>query len=206
MQASRQTGGRTRLHRFVGTTVQVVARLVHLNGPPGIGKSTIARRYVQEHVGVLNCDVDVLRGLVGGWATDFVRAGALIRPAALAMISAYLEQGEDVVLPQMLADPAELIRFEQAAVGVGAEFVERVLMDAPDAAVRRFNERGREGPEDPWHDQVRDIVRMSGGDESLLRYHALLSRLVEQRPKAIVIHSIEGAVEDTYRAFVDSLH
>lgn len=183
----------------------MVARLIHLNGPPGIGKSTIARRYVDDHAGVLNCDVDVLRGLVGGWESEFVRAGALIRPAALAMISAYLGQGEDVVLPQMLANPAELARFEQAAVGVGAEFVERLLMDTPDAAVRRFNERGREGPEDPWHDQVRTIVKANGGDESLLRYHALLSQLMEERPNAVVILSIEGSVEDTYRAFVDSL-
>ena len=121
------------------------------------------------------------------------------------MMSAYLEQGEDVVLPQMLANPAELARFEEAAVGVGAEFVERIFMDSPDAAVRRFNERGREGPEDPWHNQVRDIVKTNGGDQSLLHYHALLTRLVEERPNAVVITSIEGAIDDTYRALVDSL-
>lgn len=160
---------------------------------------------MNEHVGVLSCDVDVLRGLVGGWATDFKRAGALLRPAALAMISAYLAEGEDVVLPQMLANPAELARFEQAAVAVKAEFVERIFMDAPDAAVRRFNERVRGRPDDPWHLQVRDIVKANGGDESLLRYHASLSRLVEERPNAVVIPSIESAVEDTYQALIDSL-
>jgi hypothetical protein len=87
-----------------------VSRLIHLNGPPGIGKSTLARRYVADHAGVLNCDIDMLRTLVGGWASDFPGAGALIRPAALAMIEAYLASGHDVVLPQMLADPAELVK------------------------------------------------------------------------------------------------
>lgn len=81
-----------------------MSRLIHLNGPPGIGKSTLARRYVADHRGVLNCDVDVLRTLIGGWQSDFQAAGALIRPAALAMIRAYLDNGHDVVLPQMMLD------------------------------------------------------------------------------------------------------
>ncbi len=73
---------------------KVMSRLIHLNGPPGIGKSTLARRFVDAHPGVLNCDVDVLRTLIGGWQSDFARAGALIRPAALAMIEAYLRNGK----------------------------------------------------------------------------------------------------------------
>ena len=52
-----------------------MARLLHLNGPPGIGKSTLARRYAAEHHGVLNCDIDVLRTLIGGWEDDFAGAG-----------------------------------------------------------------------------------------------------------------------------------
>lgn len=78
-------------------------RLIHLNGAPGVGKSTLARRYVGEHPGVLNCDIDRLRPMVGGWPEDFDGVGALIRPVALAMIRAHLDGGHDVVLPQMLA-------------------------------------------------------------------------------------------------------
>jgi predicted kinase len=128
----------------------VVTRLLHLNGPPGIGKSTIARRYVDAHPGVLNCDVDVLRSLIGGWDRDFRTAGALIRPAALAMIGAYLANGHDVVLPQLLVDADELTRFETCATEVGAQFVERVLMDEPAAAVDRFHRRGSSAAQDPW--------------------------------------------------------
>ncbi|WP_344150198.1 AAA family ATPase [Nocardioides koreensis] len=182
-----------------------MSRLIHLNGPPGIGKSTLARRFVAEHPGVLNCDIDALRTLIGGWERDSGEAGALIRPAALAMIEAYLANGHDVVLPQMLVDPTELARFEACAVGIGAQFFERVLMDTPAASVTRFHSRGGSASEDPWHDQVRAIVAANGGDSVLTGYHAALERLLSERPDAVVIMSADGAVEETYCSFIESL-
>ena len=154
-----------------------MSRLIHLNGPPGIGKSTLARRYVADHPGVLNCDIDVLRTFIGGWEDDFAGAGALIRPAALAMIGAYLASGEDVVLPQMLIDPLQVDLFSACATDVGAEFVERFLMDSAASSVARFARRGAGSP-DPWHDQVRTIVEANGGEVELRRCHAGLSRLL----------------------------
>jgi predicted kinase len=183
-----------------------MSRLIHLNGPPGIGKSTLARWFVDAHPGVLNCDVDVLRTMIGGWQSDFARAGALIRPAALAMIEAYLGEGNDVVFPQMLLDPTELARFEESATNVGAQFIERVLMDTATASVARFHRRGRSDPEDPWHDQVRTIVAAEGGDAMLAQNHAALERLLAERPNAVLIASSEGAIEQTYRSLIESLN
>lgn len=182
-----------------------MTRLIHLNGPPGIGKSTLARRYVEDHPKTLNCDIDVLRTLIGGWKEDFPGAGALIRPAALAMIEAYLRTGQDVVLPQMLLDLGEVARFEACATGAGAVFIERVLVDRPDAAVARFHRRGATGPADPWHDQVRAIVSASGGDEALSRCHSALEQVLLVRTRAVVVTSIEGATDETYRTLLDSL-
>lgn len=191
-----------------------MSRLLLLNGPPGIGKSTLARRYVADHPGVLNCDIDVLRTLIGGWESDFAAAGGLIRPAALAMIEAYLAHGHDVVLPQMLTNPTEVARFEASATAAGAQLVERFLMDTPAASAARFHRRGTDagtgtgtgtGTDDPWHDQVRSIVAANGGDEALARSHEALERLLPQRPAAVVVTSVEGKVDETYRSLLESL-
>jgi 2-phosphoglycerate kinase len=44
---------------------RAVARLILLNGPPGIGKSTLAQRYVDDHPLALNLDIDSVRRLLG---------------------------------------------------------------------------------------------------------------------------------------------
>lgn len=175
-----------------------MSRLLHLNGAPGIGKSTVARLHAARHPGTLACDIDVLRTMIGGWSDDFLGAGALVRPAALAMIGAYLAGGHDVVLPQLLLDPAQVALFEACAVDAGAVFVERVLQDpgGPEAVVARFARRGS-GTPDPWHDQVRAIVADQGGDDELRRCHARLQDLLVLRPGARVVDSSEGRPEET---------
>lgn len=179
-----------------------MSRLVHLNGPPGIGKSTLARRYVAEHPGVLNCDIDLLRTSIGGWDADYEMAGTLIRPAALAMIEAYLANGHDVVMPQMIVNPDELAKFEAAATRAGADYVERFLMDSATSSVARFHRRGQA---DPWNDLVRAVVARKGGDDALVGFHADLERLLAHRRDAVVIASVEGDPDLTYRALLDSL-
>ena len=174
-----------------------MAVLLHLNGPPGIGKSTIAQRFVDEHPGVLNLDVDRLRALVGGWEQRFAETGEIVRPLALAMTRTHLGHGRDVVLPQYLGRLDEIAKFQGAATESGAAFVEVVLMDDKRSAVRRFADRGT-GDADPWHDQVKGIVAALGGEPALASMHDRLVEVVAARPQAIVVQSVAGAVDDTY--------
>jgi predicted kinase len=176
-----------------------VPRLVHLNGPPGIGKSTLAKRYVDDHAGVLNLDIDRLRGLIGGWQSRFAETGEIVRPIALSMAATHLGSGHDVVLPQFLGRVSEIERFEAVAHDSGAEFREIVLMDTKERSLERFARRG-EDDEDPWHQQVQEIVERPGGDSVLATLHDQLTDVVRARPAALVLPSESGHVEQTYDA------
>ena len=172
-------------------------RLIHLNGPAGIGKSTLAERWASDHPLTLNCDIDVLRAMIGGWQ-DQPAAMGVSRTTALAMISAHLDEGHDVVVPQLVARPDQLERFVAAAESVDADYVGVALVDAsddPDAAVGRFHRRGDDG----WHRQVRDEVAATGGDDLLRARLAALLEVVRGRPDTIVVPSVEGDLEGTYR-------
>ncbi|NGN91686.1 ATP-binding protein [Nocardioides sp. KC13] len=177
-----------------------MARLILINGMPGVGKSTLARRFAADHPGTLVCDIDLLRTYISGWRDDFIGAGARIRPAALGLIRGYLSEAGDVVLPQLFARVSELERFEQAARDAGAEFVEVMLEAVEDDALLRFH--GRDDGSDPWHPIVREIVAESGGDEHLRAYASKLADLVTQRPATKVVPSVAGELEATY----DALH
>lgn len=175
-----------------------MSRLIHLNGAPGVGKSTLAARYAADHPGVLVCDIDVLRTMVAGWEDDFHGAGARIRTAALAAISAYLRSGYDVVLPQLVGRRDELARFRAAAESTGSTYVGVLLRADPETVIARFRERGRRS-DDPWARIVTDVVDGLGGDASIRDTAAGLEDLAE----AEKLHLVEIAdLETAYAALL----
>ena len=169
--------------------------LVHLDGAPGVGKSTIAARWVADHPGALCCDVDRLRRLVGGWADDFAGTGALVRPLALAMVRAHLDGGHDVVLPEMLADETERARFRDAALSAGHRYVHVVLTAAAGQAVARFYARDTG---DPLHAVIRRVVDADGGPAVVEELDRRLTG-PGASPDAVLVDA-SGDVESTYRA------
>jgi predicted kinase len=180
-----------------------VTSLILLNGPPGIGKSTLSARYVERHPGTLNLDIDQLHRLVGGWQSEDGRTHDVLRPIALAMASAHLAGGRDVILPQYLATPPEVDAFEQVARKHHADFREVVLLADKRESLDRFERREDDSD---WSAHNKRVVAGHGGPVFLGDLYDRLLELLRQRPSAVVITSAPEAVEETYAMLEGVLH
>ncbi len=176
-----------------------MARLVVLNGPPGIGKSTLSARYADQHPGTLDLDIDRLHALIGGWRGLGGRIHDVLRPIALAMASAHLAAGRDVVVPQHLGSAEAVDAFDRIAQAHEAAFCEVVLLDDRAAAIDRYRRRS-DG--DAWARFSRDLVVGSGGPDLLSDLYDQVVGLIEARPGTRVVRSREGAVDETYAALL----
>jgi predicted kinase len=182
-----------------------VQRLIHLNGPPGIGKSTLAQLYVDDHPGVLNLDIDLVRTLIGGWRDRFAETGQIVRPVALAMAAAHLRGGRDVIMPQYLGRLGEIERFGVVARDNGAAFCEIAVMDDRHQALARFY-RGRDDDDKAgWHLAVRQIVEQGGGTALLADIYDQLTSVLAARPQVTILASTEGAITEDYQALTTIL-
>jgi predicted kinase len=171
---------------------------LHLNGAPGVGKSTLAARWAAAHPGTWLLDVDALRTWVSGWRDDFTATGALARPVALAMLGAAAGSGQDVVLPQLLADPAERDRFRAAAEAGGAQWVEVVLVAGVSETAARL---GARSADQPWLQAVHDVLD-AAGQELVSTYADRVAALVAATPDAVLLDTRGLGVEASYDALV----
>ena len=176
--------------------------LIHLNGPPGIGKSTLAALWAARHPGTLDLDIDQLHPLIGGWQDPEQDTHALARPLGKALAAAHLAAGHDVVMPQNVTRLSEVEAFEAIAHGRGAQFREVVLLDDRAAAITRFDDRTDDSE---WNRHNRAVVAALGGATFLGAMYDRLLEVLASRPAAVVVRSVAGSVEETYAALEEAL-
>jgi predicted kinase len=180
------------------------ARLIHLNGPPGIGKSTLATVWADRHPGTLNLDVDTVHPLVGGWRDEEIDTWPVVWTLVRAMAAAHLDGGRDVVLPQYHATVDEIAGVATLAREHGAAFREVVLLDDREAAIERFHRRARDS-DDPWIRHHHRLIEQSGGSAVLGTMYDNLTEVVRLMPETVVVPSAAGSVEATYELLAAAL-
>lgn len=176
--------------------------LILLNGPPGVGKSTLARRYVADHPLAFCLDIDGIRALLGQWDQHEQESGRLARAMAVEMVRTHLTGGHAVVVPQLLMRPQFIDELERVATDAGAQFVEIWLMDEPAAALARYRQRALDLALVEHH---RDADRMLGGEAGWVDVYRQLEELLPQRASALVVRMHAGDVDASYRAMLDVL-
>jgi len=114
--------------------------LLLINGAPGVGKSTLAQRYADDHALALIVDIDDIRRHLGRWA-DVQESKLVARDLAIALAEHHLRRGHDVIVPQFLGRPDFRERLRGLAATVGTSFVEVIITDDPATVVERFRTR-----------------------------------------------------------------
>ncbi|MCC3763097.1 ATP-binding protein [Glycomyces sp. TRM65418] len=179
-----------------------MTRLILLNGAPAVGKSTLARRYAEDHPFAFRLDIDQIRRMLGRWREDPNRAGVLARSLAFAAAGAHLESGHDVVVPQLAVRIEFIERLAAIAAEADAEFHEVFLLDEGANIVRRFAER-TELAADPTHVDAHETL--AEGNAGLLAYVDRFAALVPQRPDAVSIECVPGDIDATYQRLLEVL-
>ncbi|WP_328645645.1 AAA family ATPase [Amycolatopsis sp. NBC_00348] len=169
-------------------------RLIHLNGPSGIGKSTIAQRYAELRPGVLNLDTDRVVCLIGGWRDTFFETFKAAQVLTVAMAEAHLRTGHDVVMPQLATRVSDVEAFEAAAARAGGEYREIVLTAEKPIALERFAARVASGT----NGGVDDVVQGRGGAAVVARIHDQLAAYLPLRPGCVVVRTDGCAPGQTY--------
>lgn len=170
-----------------------MARLIHLNGPSRVGKSTLARRYADNHPATLCLEVDALVGQVDGWREDFSAAFLVARARGLAQAKSHLLDGHDVVVGQLVTIfNDEGNPFEVAAAEVGARFVEIALLVDVDEHARRLREK------EPASDVEASIQSSLETGDLVDRIRSHMAEYLHGRPDTIQLDTTGLTIDQTY--------
>jgi hypothetical protein len=175
-----------------------------MNGPPGIGKSTLSALWVDRHPGTLNLDIDSLHRMVGGWQDEETDTWPAVWSLARAMAATHLDGGNDVVLPQYVASLHDIAGLEKLAASHNAGFREVVLLDDREAAVERFDRRASES-DDAWVCHHHRLISQRGGAVVLRNMYDELMEVVRSLPGAVIVQSTAGSIDKTYNVLAASL-
>lgn len=169
--------------------------MILVNGAPGVGKSTIARRLRDDRPLSLLVDFDELWLLIGGWQ-DHDGSQRLAVAAGLAMARAHLRAGYDVVAPQFAVDPDFFAVVDGMIGETAATCQEIVLTGDPERLAAQFRRRRAERTQAGESDVSANIAD-DRIDEVIAWASAQLDVIAAARPHAVVVPT-DGGVESTY--------
>jgi predicted kinase len=180
-------------------------RLIHLNGPAGVGKSTVAQMYADHHPGALNLDGDQIVSQIGGWRDSFWEAVRAANLLAASMARTHLVQGKDVIWPQVASRAQEVEGMEAAAREAGGEYHEFMLTIDKEASLKRFADRSSSNRVTAIQSGIDSVIADHGGPEFVARVYDHIHEFVQTRSNCIVINTADMSPQQTYAVLEEAL-
>ncbi len=179
-------------------------KLIILNGPLGIGKSTLAKFYGEEHPLTLVLDVDNVWAMLSHWRQEKDISAPLSKKMAIAMARISLRAGHDVVIPQILQTAELADRFERLAKNCNADYYEVLLIVSNEEAIDRFIKRGQKQG-NPTGFRSGGIIDSSGRERKLAEMYDNMIDVATERAHVIKIEPILDDVEATYSNLIKKI-
>ncbi len=183
--------------RILYNSLMPASKLILLNGFAASGKSTIAKRYIDNHPLALAVEGDTIIVNIGQWNAHEQEARALMYTITRTLAATHLASGHDVVLPYLLTNPMHADAFKQLALDSKASYYEVLLLDEKSVAVDRLIQRGSWG--EPGLPPLTDSDLPVIGD--------LYDRMIEAAKgrDMITIRPSHGDIEGTYQELVRAI-
>lgn len=172
-------------------------KLIILNGPLGIGKSTLAKRYADDNALTLMLDIDNVWAMISHWREEKDISAPLSKHMALEMARINLHAGHDVIIPQILQTTELADSFEQLAKNCDAQYYEVLLTVDKDEAIKRFIQRGKNQGH-PTGFRAGGIIDTCGREEKLAEMYDNMVEVSGTRHHVIKIEPIYDNIDETY--------
>jgi predicted kinase len=173
-------------------------KLIVLYGFAASGKTTISKKYIEDHPLALSIEGDQIISMMGQWRVNEEEAREIVFTHTLEMAKVHLKEGYDVLLPYLLTDPEHASIFETTAKDLVADFYEVYIEIEQDEAIDRLLERGVWGEEGSPHLTDEDSPEINS-------LYNTMKKALEKRSAIKVIKGMKDDTDGTYSGFLNSI-